>query len=164
MSRKPTKAIPDPLDHAICDLYKPGHQPHFIQAKLAWEDDPAKYRNGTLMSVADDGWITVEVGGELLRFWNHEPARARICFEQAGGRVGVPGHSLLHAPSTGGGNYCFSVSTDGPTPCAPPSTAGSSPAGLFQQAMSHGGFTVSGIEAVRHLHDDDATGENGKRL
>lgn len=60
MSSKPTEAIPDPIDHTICALYKPGHRPHFIQAKLSWQGDPAKYRSGTLVSVDDDGWITVE--------------------------------------------------------------------------------------------------------
>ncbi len=161
MSSEATEAIPDPLGHSICDLYKPGHQPHFIQAKLASENDPAKYRNGTLMSVEDDGWITVEVDGELLRFWNHEPTRARACFKQAGGRVGLPGYSLLHAPHKEGRRYCFSVSEDGPTPCAPPSTAGSSPKGLYEQVMTHGGFLVSGAEAARHLHDDDASEGKG---
>jgi hypothetical protein len=32
--------------------------------------------------------------------------------------------------------------------------------GLFEQVMTHGGFMVSGIEAVRHLHDD-ATDDKG---
>jgi hypothetical protein len=50
----------------------------------------------------------------------------------------------------------------GPTPCAPPSTVGSSPSGLYEQVMSNGGFLVSGPEAVRHLHDDDATDNAGR--
>lgn len=162
MSRKQPEAIPDPLDQTVCALYKPGHQPHFIQAKLAWQDDPAKYRHGTVVSVLDDGWITVDVDGELLRLWNHEPARARACFKQADGRVGLPGHSLLHAPHREGRKYCFSVSDDGPTPCAPPSTAGSGPAGLFEQVMSHGGFMISGLEAMRHLDDDETTDSDGE--
>jgi hypothetical protein len=150
---KPSEAVPCCVGHLGCALYAPGHRTHLIQAKLARDDDPAKYRNGTLVKVADDGWITVDVDGKHLRFWNHEPTRARICFKQAGGRVGLPGHSLLYAPHREGRRYCFSVSDDGPTPCASPSTAGSSPAGLFEQVLSHGGFLVSGAEAVRHLSD-----------
>jgi hypothetical protein len=164
MGSEPPKAIPDPLAQSVCALYKPGHQPHFIQAKLAWEDDPAKHRNGTLISVEDDGWITVEADREILRFWNHEPARARACFKQAGGRVGIPGHSLLHAPHKEGRKFCFSVSDDGPTPCAPPPTPDSSPAGLHAQVLSHGGFLVSCIEAVRHQHDDDVTDTDDKGM
>ena len=100
MSSKPIEAVTRPIDHSVCALYKPGHRVHFIQAKLGWEGNRTEYRTGTLFSVEDDGWITVEVDGDVLRFWNHEPERARICFEQAGGHVGLPGHSLLHAPST----------------------------------------------------------------
>jgi hypothetical protein len=150
---KPSEAVPGCVGHLECALYAPGHRTHTIQAKLARDDDPAKYRNGTLVEVADDGWITVDVDGKHFRFWNHEPARARICFKQAGGRVGLPGHSLLHAPHSEGRRYCFSVSDDGPTPCTLLSTAGSSPTGLFEQVLSHGGFLVSGAEAVRHLGD-----------
>jgi hypothetical protein len=54
------------------------------------------------------------------------------------------------------------VADDGPTPCTPPPTAGAGPTGLFEQVMSHGGFLISGIEAVRHLHDDDATDSNSE--
>ena len=74
MSRTPTKAV-RPVDYASCALYTPGHQVHFIQARLAWEADPANYRNATLVSVEDDGWITVQLDGEALRFWTHDPAR-----------------------------------------------------------------------------------------
>src|SRR5579872_1480249 len=115
MSRNPTNAVRRGVDHDSCALYTPGHQVHFIQARLAWETDPANYRNGTLVSVEDDGWITVEVDGEVLRFWTHDPARARECFEASAGRVGLPEHGVLHAPRTdGGGRYGICVTSDGP--------------------------------------------------
>jgi hypothetical protein len=142
------------VDWKRCALYTPGHQPHLIQAKLARDVHPTEYRHGSVVSVQDNGWIAVAVGSELLRFWNHDAARARRCFEESSGQVGLPGYGLLHAHHAHG-RYCISVSHDGPTPCAPPSTAGSGPTGLFEQVMSHGGFIISGIEAVRHLHDDD---------
>jgi hypothetical protein len=156
MSSKPTEAIPDPIDHTICALYKPGHRPHFIQAKLSWQGDPAKYRSGTLVSVDDDGWITVEVDGETVRVWNHDPVRARHLIESSGGRVVLRDPQILATPSANG-NYLFSIA-DAATACMPPSaTADNSPAGLFEQVLSHGGFMVSGIEAVRNLPDHDAT-------
>lgn len=135
-----------------CALYTPGHRTHLIQAKLARDADPATYRHGTVISVQHDGWITVDVDGNAVRFWNHDPARVRGCFRESGGNVGLPGYGLLHARHTHG-RYCISVSHDGPMPCAPPSTAGSSPAGLFEQVFSHGGFMVSGIESV-HLTEE----------
>lgn len=140
----------------------PGHRTHLVQAQLARDDGPAKYRNGTLVEVADDGWITVDVDGELLRFWNHDPTWVRRCFEESGGKVGLPGWHLLHAPHGDGRRACICVADDGPTPCTPPPTAGAGPTGLFEQVMSHGGFLISGIEAVRHLHDDDATDSNSE--
>lgn len=150
------------VDLKRCALYTPGHQPHLIQTKLARDGDPAKYRHGTFVSVLDDGWITVDMAGELLRFWNHDPVRVRRCFEDSGGQVSLPGWHLLHALKGDGRRTCICVSNDGPTPCAPPSSAGSSSAGLFGLVISHGGFLVSGAEALRDLHDDDASNSNGK--
>ena len=161
MTGKPSRAPLDRVDHSRCALYTPGHQTHYIQTKLARDDDPAKYRMGEVLSVDIDGWIVVAVAGELLRLWNHDPTWVRRCFEESGGRLGLPGWHLLHAASASGGRYCICVSDDGPTPCAPPSTGGASPAGLFEQVLTHGGFLISGIEAVRHLRDDDATDNNG---
>jgi hypothetical protein len=137
-----------------CALYTPGHQTHLIQANLARDAEPSTCRHGTIVSVQNDGWITVNLDGELLLSWNHEHTWVRRCFEESGGQVGLPGWNLLHARHARG-RYCISVSADGPTPCAPPSTAGSDPAGLHQQTLTHGGFLISGIEAVRHLHDND---------
>jgi len=145
------------VDWKRCALYTPGHHVHLIQAKLARDGDPAGYRHGTVMLVQDDGWITVNTDGEDIRLWNHDPERVRSCARESGGQVGLPGWNLLHAPHGDGRRACICVSDHGPTPCAPLSKAGSSPAGLHEQVLSHGGFTVPGIEAVRHLQDDDAS-------
>ena len=154
---------PDRVPHpgGGCALYTPGHQTHLIQANLARDAEPNTYRHGTVVSVQEDGWITVDLDGELLRLWNHDPVWVRRCFNEAGKQVGLPEWNLLHARHAGG-RYCISVSADGPTPCAPPSTAGSDPAGLHRRTVTHSGFLISGIEAVRHLHDNDATGNNGE--
>jgi hypothetical protein len=157
MSSKSTEGVPDALDHTVCALYTPGHRVHFIQAKLGWEEDPANHRTGTILSVEDDGWINVDVDGEVLRLWNHEPERARRCLEESGGRVVLPGHCLLRAPGEEG-NYCFSVSTNGPTPCAGPPPAGTDPA---ERIRSHGGFLLSGPDIRRILQE--ARDKNGRK-
>jgi hypothetical protein len=160
VTHKPTRAALDRVDHAKCALYRPGHQVHFIQAKLSWEGDPLKYRSGSLVSVEDDGWITVEVDGAEVRVWNHEPARARHRIEAAGGLVVLREPHILATPSADG-NALFSIS-ETVTACVPPSAeADNSPAGLHKQVLTHGGFMISGIEAVRHLHDDDASDSEG---
>jgi hypothetical protein len=155
VNRNPPGTVSSGIIHTYCALYTPGHKTHLIQAKLARDGDPARYRHGTVVSVQDDGWITVDVDDELLRFWNHDPAWVRRCLQESGGKVGLPGWHLFHVRHARR-RYCICVA-DWPTPCAPPSTADSGPAGLFEQVMSHGGCLISGIEAVRHLHDDDAT-------
>jgi hypothetical protein len=160
MSNRPMATFAPTVDWDRCALYTPGHKTHLIQANLARDAEPSTYRHGTVVSVQDDGWIAVAVDGELLLLWNHDPMWVRRCFDEAGRRVGLPGWNLLHARHAGG-RYCISVSADGPTPCAPSSTTGSNPAGLHQQTLTHGGFLISGIEAVRHLHDD-ATSSNGE--
>jgi hypothetical protein len=153
MNRKATEAALDRVDHTKCAMYTTGHQVHFIQAKLSWEGDPSKYCSGRLVSVEDDGWITVEVHGAEVRVWNHEPARARHRIEAAGGLVVLREPHILATPSANG-NALFSIS-DTVTACVPPSVeADNSPAGLVEQLRSRGGFLVSGAEAVRHLHDD----------
>jgi hypothetical protein len=106
--------LPDNPLH--CRAYQAGHDAHWIQAKLAREVPPADVRPGTVVSVADDGWITVRVDGGRVRFWNHDPHRAREFFRRSQGRVELPGYALLRAPYCGG-KGCLSVSMDGPTPC-----------------------------------------------
>jgi hypothetical protein len=161
LSEPPSTVLMPTVGHARCARYTPGHQTHAIQARLASEVDPANYLNGTVVSVEDDGWITVDVSGEPLRFWTHDPTRVRHCFEESGWHVGLPGYGVLHARSARGGRYCICVSDRGPTPCAPPSTASSSPEDLYERVLTHGGFLVAGTEALRHLHDDGRDGQRG---
>ena len=141
------------IDYDRCSLYRPGHQVHFIQARLASEMGPETYRRGEILSVGDDGWIVAEFGGEPMRMWNHDPARARACFAESGGVVGLSGYGVLHAPTGAGRRYCICVATDVSTPCAGPPASGSSPADLARMVVSHGGVVVPGTEALRHLQD-----------
>jgi hypothetical protein len=138
------------LEYQACGLYTPGHHVHFIQAKKAWEGDQANYRNGRLVSVDDGGWITVEVGADILRFWNHDPKRAKLCFAASAGHVGLPGWGLLHAPDKGD-RYCICVSTEGPTPCVPPPPPTTDPAELVKQLETYGGFMVEGKGILQDL-------------
>jgi hypothetical protein len=146
------------VDHSSCALFKPGHQVHYIQAKLAGECDPANYRTGEVVKVDDDGWITLDADGEVLRFWSHDPARARQCFEESFGRVGLPGRSLLHAP-TAKGRYCICIAQNA-TRCASVSSADLSAAGLVERVITHGGFLLPAAEILRHLDGIDDVGHS----
>jgi len=152
MTREPTQVDSDRANHTKCALYTPGHQVHFIQAKLSWQGDPLKYRSGSLVSVDDDGWISVVIDQAEVRIWNHEPARARHRIEAAGGLVVLREPHVLATP-TACGNALFSIS-DTVTACVAPSAeSDNSPTGLVEQLLSRGGFMVSGAEALGHLHD-----------
>ena len=121
-STKPREEDPAAIDYQACALYTPGHQTHFIQARLALEVDAAKYQKGSLVNVTDDGWINVAVDGEIRRFWTHDPARARYNVAESEGEVGLPGVDLLHAPLQDGRSiFCICVADEsrGPTPCKP---------------------------------------------
>jgi hypothetical protein len=134
------------IDPSACALYTPGHRVHFIQAKRGWEADPATYRTGALLSVEDDGWLTAQLEGETVRLWNHEAARLRRIAQPAGLRVALTRYGVLHVPHERG-RYCFSVSTDGPSPCQGPAPAATRP---MQRIASHGGFLLP-AEEIRRL-------------
>ena len=59
----------------------------------------------------DDGWILVDVGGELMRYRNHDPARLRLSVGRSGGHVRLTGWDLLRAPA-GAVTLCICVATE----------------------------------------------------
>ena len=93
-----------------CDSYHAGHEVHWIQARLSRESDPIGKGRAT---VADDGWITVELDdGEQHRLWHHDPAWLTYLFGGSSGRVTLRSKSVLAAS----GGHLVSVG-DQPSPC-----------------------------------------------
>lgn len=87
-----------------CDLYSPGHRPHWIQARKGWEDQENRPRPGRLLDASTDGLITLEIAGEEVRFWNHDPLRLREAAALENGAVLYQARwRLLSA----GGGYLF---------------------------------------------------------
>lgn len=122
--QEPRGSDPLVVNPSECGLYLPGHQSHWIQAKLAreTESDPAKYRVGRFVAVDDDGWIAVDVQAEVLRFWNHNPLRTRSYFGEPGERVGLLDYGILHARFDLRNGYLIYIcaTESGPTPCRLP--------------------------------------------
>ena len=150
MSSKPTEAVPGPIDHAVCALYKPGHQVHFIQAKLGWEQDPANlpHRHPDLRAGRRlDHGRRRRRGAALLEPRTREGARV---LRGVGRACRAPRPLPASRSEQQTGNHCVCVSTDGPTPCAGPPPAGASPT---ERIKSHGGFFLSGPEIRRLLQD-----------
>jgi hypothetical protein len=125
----------------MCGLFKPGHNPHWIQMSRATENRenlPAPCR---FIEARQDGTVVIEVDGQELHLRNHEPERLS---EGAAGNGGVvqyqPRWGLLWVPVTSG-RHAFSVagpSTDHvPCPLQPPQ---GSPVELLESAA---GFSIS---------------------
>ena len=71
-----------------CDLYLPGHQVHFIQARKALESAAAGERTQATLVVAADGVIVVSfTDGELVRYRTHSTRRIR--------RIAKPGDEVI---------------------------------------------------------------------
>jgi hypothetical protein len=70
-----------------CGRYLPGHQVHYIQARLALAD-LATAPNGEVTSIDQRG-IQVVVAGEERTYSTHDPARARRLLDEHGPCVKV---------------------------------------------------------------------------
>jgi hypothetical protein len=97
-----------------CGLYRPGHQVHQIQVRLARE---GTRQQGRAVGVDQEGWIQVEVGGSIERFWHHDSERAQEALDAGNGVVEVSGKGLLMVMQKDGSAYCLCVSKTGATPC-----------------------------------------------
>lgn len=138
-----------------CGLYLPGHDVHWIQAKVSAQSaaDPRKARSnlwapGHLLDVRSDGSLVVEVDGAVRRLWNHDPDRLEQLVARNLGEIShQPGFSLIRTKSERG-SYLFCVAdADSPDlrPCpAHPPTG--NPMDLLREAD---GFSVPGPEALR---------------
>ena len=97
-----------------CGLYRPGHQVHQIQVRLARE---GTRQRGRALGVDKEGWISVEVGGATKRFWHHDHERAQEVLAVGNGVIEVSGKGLLLVMQPDGSSYCLCVSETGATPC-----------------------------------------------
>jgi hypothetical protein len=144
-----------------CGLYLPGHMVHWIQGLNSGKDRDHLPVPGRLISVGADGDVVVEVDGEDIPLWNHEPDRLRQLVEANHGAVSYqPTWGLLRTPSDGG-NYCFCVA-----PVADPNRLGcpeAPPTGdPIQRLQSAGGFTLRADELLRWAEHQKSDGGNAE--
>ena len=123
----------------MCGLFKPGHNPHWIQMNLAEKDGENRPTPGRFVESRSDGSVVIEVDEHELLFWNHEPERLAEATAASRGAIEYqPRWALLWIPSKSG-RYAFCVArspdTHVPCPLQPPI---GSPAELLESA---GGFT-----------------------
>ena len=104
-----------------CDIYRPGHQVHWIQFNRSMRDP------GPVIPVAatvdDDGLVHVAGEGVALVCWHHRPELVRAALERFDGRADwKPRWKLLAAPmesAVGGPSTVFYLAVPGNTrgPC-----------------------------------------------
>ena len=134
-----------PVRH--CGLYLPGHDVHWIQVFQSQRDTNNAPVAGRLAEIRDDGVVVVEVDGERLDLWNHDPERLRIVVEENGPDVSYQQKlRLLRSPGLRHG-CCFDValaldSHRRPCPTEPPTGS------LFERLQAAGGFTVPASELL----------------
>jgi len=124
----------------MCGLFKPGHNPHWIQMNLAVEDKENRPTSGRFIESRPDGTVVIEVDNCELLLWNHEPERMAEAAAANGGVVEYqPRWGLLWVPSKSG-RYAFCVvrSQNDHVPCPLQPPVGS-PVELLESA---GGFTL----------------------
>ena len=89
-----------------CSRYVPGHEVHYIQSRISLEE-PGLVERGRVEAIGE--LISVRVGGELRRYWNHDLTRFARAIELFGPDVTLQERwSLLKVPHPGG-SYCFSI-------------------------------------------------------
>ncbi len=95
-----------------CDLYTPGHQVHWIPPLRVYVDAPR--RPVRVEDLTPDGWCTVLDGGQVLRWWNHDPLRLADLVALADGQMLRVGDStFLTTPVRDGSCYWIYLAEDG---------------------------------------------------
>jgi len=124
----------------MCGLYKPGHTPHWIQFNKAVNDSEQVPSPGLFIQSRGDGTVVIEVNGQELPLWNHQPERIDEAVLEGGRAISYQARwGLLWIPSRGG-RYAFCVSlasrSHEPCPSRPPTETSA------ELMASAGGFTI----------------------
>lgn len=128
-----------------CPSFRPGHQTHWIQAKLSWSRHrDAPRRTVASVQVDDSGLLALTLpGGAVEHRWNHDPAfvRSRLAAPHRG-RVQLVQPALLKIGTT-----LVSVCTvDEVERC--PTDQDPDELSLTERLEQLGGFSVPGSDVV----------------
>ena len=121
-----------------CALYTPGHNVHFIQARLAW-DNPAAYVRSEVLAIADDVIVAVTEHGVVHRFRNHDLERFRRIVRDFGRDVTICDKGILRIDRSGGGGFMFCVAPDDGrrlAPCLDPDAVPPPPSDLSSEKLA----------------------------
>jgi hypothetical protein len=131
-----------------CGLYVPGHDVHWIQAKLSVERESERpIVPGHLLRAKPDGLVTIEVQGVVHRLWNHDIDRMKGLVARNRGAISYqPGFALLRTASPDGSYlFCVADADRGELRACP--TSG--PTGTLVELLRNaGGFSIGRWEAL----------------
>lgn len=127
-----------------CGAFRPGHDIHFIQARLCSEAGPGV--PSRVEQVDDDGTIHLADGTTL---WNHDPEGVRDLFAVRGAEVFVASHGVLRVPNETG-SYMICVS-NAPDPCRPETAEVIPGESIRDEVLRRGGA----IRSVSRIPDPD---------
>jgi hypothetical protein len=134
-----------------CELYIPGHCPHWIQVKRAAGTEP---RVGTLVEIVD-GVITVEYLDKIGHYRNHD-AKQLEDIAQPGTNVRVfEDYRILGVDVEHGSRkvFCIALPGDTWTPCNYEPLESVTPDALAARLSTHGGFSVPGHLLIGDIDD-----------
>lgn len=143
-------------EHAFrCGYYLPGHDVHWIQAKVSARSDAPAPQPGHLLEVRADGLLIVESSGGLHRLWNHDPERLeRLAKPNNSVLTYQPRFHLLRTSSTSG-SFLFCVA-DAEHPARRPCPTHPPTGSLTELLREAGGFSLPGPEALRRWRQESS--------
>lgn len=142
------------MNSSSCQAFLTGHKVHWVQARRSWDKELGLYVPCVVTNCADDGWLTVQIEGEPddQFFWTHDPEAGRNHI----GRTNLfinRNWGLIKSDWITSSTY-LSVGVRAR------SCVLESPDGLpHEQLESHGGFTISGPEALKLYGKADSASE-----
>jgi hypothetical protein len=131
-----------------CGLFKPGHDPHWIQISRAAEDGDHPPEPGRLIELGSDGTLQVECEKFMHCLWNHDIERMSEAIAGANGQLFYQRRWGLLLVRGQGGRYAFCVARSGEHLSCPNEAPAGTPAELLEEA---GGFTARIEDARRSL-------------
>ena len=134
-------------DPESCLTYAVGHRVHWVQGLRSVNNGEGRNHVACeITDIGDDGWFTLVLlnTGERKRQWHHSVDALR---ERVGLRLRVhEGYSIIRKVD-GESNPISIAST--PNPCVFEEPTGE----LHEQLETHGGFSISGQEALRRIKE-----------
>ena len=147
---------PRPSDPDACQSWAAGHRVHWVQAQRARRStEPGEYVPCEVIAATDDGWFTVVITatGAVVEVWNHDPERVRQLVGMKGLEINEHWSILCRSYAGGWDTFVSVRSTTCPCVVEPPTIPSTDDLAdaLFDQLQTHGGFSISGPEALRIL-------------